>query len=201
MPDAPDAIQQKKYARIRRLKKLLRPMPRRSNLHKYPILKWFAASARKRDYLWRMHPSEMIRAFYIGWIIALIPMYGLQMAAAFVACFFMRANCIVAMLLQWITNPLTIGPILVGQYFFGDWLLRTFFGFKSIDNSFAEVFRREEFWTAIKQMATGENVVQIVVATLFGGFVISIIGATLTTAFYKYSLYKNRLNTPAEKAK
>ena len=103
-----EAQKQARYRRIRYLKRILRPMPRRYNLHKYPILKWFAASARKRDYLWSLRDSNMIRAIYIGWFIAFIPVYGLQMILAFVFCFLLKANCLVAMALQWITNPLTM---------------------------------------------------------------------------------------------
>jgi len=181
--ETPEQINQRR-ARIRRLKKFLRPLPRRANLHRYPVLKWFASAARKRDYLWSLHYGDMVRAFYIGWIIALIPMYGLQMAAAFVASFFLRANCIIAMALQWITNPLTIPPIIVGQYFLGDWVMRRFFGAAGIDNSFVDKIRNTEFWTAVSEMASGHNVAHIVEGTLLGGFIIAIVGAVITHAVY-----------------
>src|SRR5690606_15820056 len=38
--------------RAARVKRVLRWMPRRATIHRYPILKWFAASARQRPYLW-----------------------------------------------------------------------------------------------------------------------------------------------------
>jgi len=181
-----DAATKKRHSRIRFMKKFLRKLPRRSNLHRYPGLRLFQKAARKRDYLWSWHRAEMIRAFYMGWIIALIPMYGLQMLAAFIMSFPCRANCIVAMALQWITNPLTIGPILVFQYLLGDKLLKSFMGFKGIDNGFVEIFKHEDFWIAIRKLATGHNVAYIIEATLFGGFIIAIVGATLNTLLYLY---------------
>lgn len=176
--------------RFRQAKKFLRPLPRRSNLHKYPILKWFASSARRRDYLWSLHPKEMIRAIWIGWIISLIPMYGLQMAVAFVACFIFRANALFAMALQWITNPLTIPPILISQYFFGNRILKIFFDIETIGLKTFEVFRENEFWTGLKTLASDVNRFDLIFSTLFGGGVLSIIGASVSVLVYKF--YKSR---------
>ena len=84
MSEQLDSATALRYARIRRVKKLLRPMPRRTNLHKYPVIKWFANYARKCSYIWSFKRANVISAIYLGWIIALIPMYGLQMLTAFI---------------------------------------------------------------------------------------------------------------------
>ena len=184
---------EKRHERIRFMKKMLRPLPRRSNLHRYPIFKWFAPAARKRDYLWSMHKSEVIRAIWIGWIIALIPMYGLQMITAFAICFMFRANCIIAMLLQWITNPFTIVPILIAQYYFGDTIISMLFGTAKVSDTIIDELRKEEVWTAISNMASGGNALQIVVATLFGGFIFAMIGASINVFFYKRYIAKHSI--------
>ena len=62
-----------RYRRIRLVKKLMRPMPRKSNLHRYPILKYFAATARKRSYLWEFRRRNVVAALWIGWLVALVP--------------------------------------------------------------------------------------------------------------------------------
>ena len=41
-------LKEARFSRIRRLKRLLRPLPRRATLHKYPILNMFTVAARMR---------------------------------------------------------------------------------------------------------------------------------------------------------
>ncbi len=184
-----------KRKRRRRMKKFLRPLPRRANIHRYPILKYFAATARKRDYLWSWHPRHIVRAIYLGWIIALIPIYGFQMVVAFIASLYFRANCLIAMALQWITNPFTIGPILVGQYLLGDYVFTHFFGVTPIDNSFVGIFRTSDFYAALdalKEFMSADKVFHIASATLFGGFLIAMTGAVLTHILYRLLESRNR---------
>jgi len=72
-----------KFKRIRRLKKWMRPLPRRSNIHKYPILKWFSETAYKRSYLWSFRGKNIIPALFWGVWIAMLPIVGLQMLVIF----------------------------------------------------------------------------------------------------------------------
>lgn len=184
-----------KRRRRRRMKKFLRPLPRRANIHRYPILKYFAKTARRRDYLWSWHPGNVVRAIYLGWIIALIPIYGFQMAVAFIASLYFRANCLIAMALQWITNPFTIGPILVGQYLLGDYVFTHFFGVGAIDNGFVDVFRSGDFYEALdalKEFMGPDKILHIAAATLFGGFLIAVVGAVLTHILYRLLESRNR---------
>ncbi len=180
-----EAQKQARYRRIRYLKRILRPMPRRYNLHKYPILKWFAASARKRDYLWSLRDSNMIRAIYIGWFIAFIPVYGLQMILAFVFCFLLKANCLVAMALQWITNPLTIPFFLAGQYFLGNLLLGRFFDSQTIEGKIMEAFVSGADMETVKSLVSAQNLEYVGACVIVGGFLLSLIGAFLTALSYK----------------
>lgn len=108
------------HSRVRRAKFFLRYMPRRANLERYPIIKWFARSARKRDYLWSFRPSEVIPAFYAGWILALLPLVGFQIAIGLVLALVLRANLMILIGLQMITNPLTITPIWWANYEVGN---------------------------------------------------------------------------------
>ncbi|HCR37111.1 MAG TPA: hypothetical protein DIU37_03070, partial [Opitutae bacterium] len=59
MHPPPEAEKQERYSRIRRVKKLLRPLPRRANIHRYPFIKWFANAAHKRPYLWSFRTKEV----------------------------------------------------------------------------------------------------------------------------------------------
>lgn len=105
--------------RVRRVKKLLRPMPRRSNVHRYPVLKWFTGTARKHSYLWSFRTKEMRAAIFVGLIIALMPLVGLQMFIVFFLALWFRANLPIIVALQWISNPLTMGPIYYADYKIG----------------------------------------------------------------------------------
>jgi len=103
------------------MKTLLRPLPRRATLHRYPILKWFAQAARRRPYLWTFRPATVIPAFYAGSVLALLPLWGVQIPLAFGLALLLRANLPTMVGLQFITNPFTfwwIYPLLykIGHY-------------------------------------------------------------------------------------
>ncbi len=195
MSEQLDSTTALRYARIRRVKKLLRPMPRRTNLHKYPVIKWFANYARKCSYIWSFKRANVISAIYLGWIIALIPMYGLQMLTAFILCLPFRANCLVAMALQWITNPLSIPFIMVGQYMLGDYIIVKFFNAsESVGQRLLENLRKSSFeellatlWNTISDWGV---IAHLVSATLLGGFIIAICGAIVS--HIAYALYLKR---------
>jgi len=128
---------QERYRRIRRTKRLLRPLPRRATLHRYPFLKRFAHVARRRPYLWSFRVRKMTPSFYAGSIIALMPFYGFQIPLAFVAALALRSNLPIAVALQFITNPLTLW-----LYYFthsvGEWVIRTF-GYTFPDSTMGQV--------------------------------------------------------------
>ena len=108
-----------KFKRIRRLKKLLRPLPRRSNIHKYPVLKWFADTAYRRSYLWSFKGKEVRSALFFGIWISMLPIVGIQMLVVFFFALLVRANLPIIVALQWISNPLTMGPIYFADYKIG----------------------------------------------------------------------------------
>ncbi|MDR2628440.1 MAG: DUF2062 domain-containing protein [Puniceicoccales bacterium] len=97
-----------KFKRIRFVKKFLRRMPRKSSIHKYPVLNKFACAARKRSYLWSFRVSEVVPAFYIGWIITLTPLpYAVHIIVAFFAALMCRANAAILMFLPILSNIAT----------------------------------------------------------------------------------------------
>lgn len=100
-----------RFARIKRAKTLLRFVPRRAVMHKYPFIGRFAAAARKRAYLWSFKPSATRPAIYAGSILSLLPLMGVQLPLALLAAILLRANFMVLGGLQFITNPFTAAPI------------------------------------------------------------------------------------------
>jgi uncharacterized protein (DUF2062 family) len=100
-----------KWRRIRRVKKWLRPLPRRTNIHRYPILKFFGESTRKRVYIWSFRVENAVPAIYAGSILTLMPIYGIQVPLAFLLALLLRANLPILVGLQIVSNPLTVLPI------------------------------------------------------------------------------------------
>ena len=114
-----------RVARIRRLRRWMRPLPRRSNLEQYPVIRWFADVARRRPFLWSFRARPLRRAIYAGAVIAFLPIYGLQLLVAFWAAVLLRANLAVTCGLQLVTNPLTAGPLYYTTYRIGIWIIET----------------------------------------------------------------------------
>lgn len=112
-----------RHRRIRRIKRLLRPLPRRTNVHRYPVLKWFGEAARKRAYLWSFRLGAMTPAFYFGSILSLLPLIGVQLPLAFLGALLLRANLPVFAGLQMITNVFTAAPIYLFTYRVGLWFM------------------------------------------------------------------------------
>jgi uncharacterized protein (DUF2062 family) len=121
-------LKEARFSRIRRLKRLLRPLPRKATLHKYPILSMFTVAARKRAYLWSFRSSEAVPALYAGCILAFMPLYGMQIPLAFCAAIIFRANLPILAGIQLISNPITLPFIYWIAYLTGDFFLSIFGG-------------------------------------------------------------------------
>lgn len=123
MPVRSHPLHRRWLARRRRLRRWLRPLPRRANVARYPIIKWFADAARKRPYLWSFKRPQVLASLYAGSVLALMPVYGMQVAIGLALAILVRGNLTVMVALQMVTNPLTLGPIYYGTYSLGAWLM------------------------------------------------------------------------------
>jgi uncharacterized protein (DUF2062 family) len=119
LPEAKRRHREQRWARIRRLKLLLRFVPRRAALHRYPLVGRFAHLVRVRAYLWSFKSSHLRPAFYAGAVLAFWPVMGIQLPLAFAAALLLRANVMVMGALQFITNPFTAAPLYFGTYHLG----------------------------------------------------------------------------------
>lgn len=116
-------LRETRARRIRRVKRWLRPLPRRSNIHRFPILGRFADAARKRIYLWSFRIENAVPALYAGFILALMPLYGIQIPIALCLALLLRANLPILVGLQMLSNPLTIFPFWYAAYQVGSSVL------------------------------------------------------------------------------
>lgn len=130
MPPNPPELSElarRRLDRLRRVRRLMRPLPRRSNLGRYPILKYFAGPARRMPFLWSYRPEHVRPALYIGSILTLLPLIGVQLVLALAACVLLRGNLPITAALQLISNPLTAAPLYGLTYAVGapftEWLL------------------------------------------------------------------------------
>jgi uncharacterized protein (DUF2062 family) len=123
MPVRSHPLHRRWLARRRRLRRWLRPLPRRANVARYPVIKWFADAARTRPYLWSFKRPHVLASLYAGSVLAMMPVYGLQVAIGLALAILVRGNLTVMVALQMVTNPLTLGPIYYGTHSLGLWLL------------------------------------------------------------------------------
>jgi uncharacterized protein (DUF2062 family) len=74
-------------------------------------------------FLWAYKGGPMTRALYVGSVVSLLPLYGVQIFVGALAAIAFRCNLPMVAALSLITNPLTSAPIYYGTYKLGRWLL------------------------------------------------------------------------------
>lgn len=72
--------------------------------------------------LWLFTRASISRGVLVGVFMCFMPM-PFQMVAAVIFGIFLRANLILAVVLCWISNPITMPAMLYGCYRLGDWLM------------------------------------------------------------------------------
>ena len=181
--------QTQRHRRIRRVKRWLRHLPRRTNIHRYPVLRWFSRVARRRSYLWSFRVEQAVPALYLGCVLTLLPLFGIQIILACLLALLFKANLPLLAGIQMISNPFTVLPIWFILYQKGRGLL-----------SVLGVEAPALGWTEIRTMLEnvysgnwGANVPQV--ATVLGIITISaiIVGVFLgfvTSSIYRYIAYR-----------
>tara|TARA_B100001248_G_C27391912_1_gene462915 strand:- start:1203 stop:1790 length:588 start_codon:yes stop_codon:yes gene_type:complete len=177
-----------KFKRIRRLKKWMRPLPRRSNIHKYPILKWFSETAYKRSYLWSFRGRNIVPALFWGVWIAMLPVVGLQMLVVFFLAMVVRANLPIIIALQWISNPFSMGPIYFADYQIG----MIFFRLVGIKYEKNKLLSAEFNWSDFS-FSDLNNLLDTFPPMFVGGSIIGISLGVIAVFLYKamVKIYKN----------
>jgi uncharacterized protein (DUF2062 family) len=167
------------------LRKMLRPLPRRANVARYPVIKWFAGMARRLPFLWSFRRRHVLPALYVGSVLSFEPVYGIQFGIALILALVLRANVTVMMGLQLLTNPLTLVPAYGLTYRVGLASLE-FFGWS-----------KPVTWKACFGFLTGGDVSQIPIDTclyafLLGGIIVGLAFALLTHATWLLAAWEAR---------
>lgn len=184
--------QKQRFARIRRVKKLMRYLPRKATLHNYPFIKFFANTARKRHYLWSFRSTEVIPALYAGWILTMLPLIGVQIPIAFALALIFRANLVILVALQFISNTLTLVPIYTADYYIGHYIL-SFFGNEpqpslnevnvfTSELGFKEAFKNLDFSQMIE---IGKKVMNGFRDMMLGGAIIGYVCGFISSVLYR----------------
>jgi uncharacterized protein (DUF2062 family) len=182
-------LNRRRLERIARVKRVLRWMPRRTNVHRYPVLKWFAAAARKRSYLWCFRVKNAVPALYAGCILALLPLYGIQLPIAVGLAFLFRANLPILTTAIFITNPVTILPAYFACFQIGRVLLHVF-GMQTPQLNMAEMkllidaLEHNNWSMNLRYLAT------VWWITALGGIILGTSIATIASGIYKLAAYE-----------
>ncbi len=179
----------KHHRRIRRMKWLLRFLPRRANVHRYPGLKWFAGFAKERMYLWSFRYRAVAPALYAGTILSLLPIFGIQIPLAFLLSLLMRANLPVFVGLQFITNWFTVVPIYYICYQIGRFSLKLV----NVDEAALTIEQLREFMEHFAHhqwAANGQFLLHVFLVTSLGSLILGVFLGTVFDHLYKLMAWR-----------
>lgn len=186
-------LNEQRLSRIARVKRILRWLPRRSNIHRYPVLRWFKSHTLKRPEIWSFRVKRVVPALYGGFILALLPLYGIQLPLSVILAWLIGANLPIFFSLQFITNPLTILPVYFACFQVGRIVLNLF-GMEIGGISIQEMNRM------ILQVTEGSlwrqlySLWKVWLITGMGGLILGTFFATFSSAIYKLAAYEVTLS-------
>tara|TARA_Y100000588_G_scaffold306235_1_gene329825 strand:- start:133 stop:615 length:483 start_codon:yes stop_codon:yes gene_type:complete len=147
----------------------------------------------------------MIPAIFLGTVVSLMPLVGVQMLlVSLMAIFLVRANLPVLVALQWISNPITVVPIYYADYQIGAALLELV-GFDAEMNQslFFEVFEKWKwewkFFLDLVETFSTDDLVWLATMTMLGGLVLGSFAGLIGVGIYKYLAIKTKAHYQSEK--
>lgn len=174
------------HAYLRSTKRWLRWLPRRAHFHKYPVVGRFAEFAKQRAFLWSFRVENAVPAIYAGTILALLPLYGVQLLLGFLLALLLRANLPILLALQVITNPFTLWPV----YFICFQIGRAVGGFVGWEVPHLDLHQLRRFMDAFREGQWGDNLhllSTVIGATSLGGVVLGVFCAALGSMVYRFA--------------
>jgi uncharacterized protein len=97
--------------------------PKAAEIRDHPSLRFLRPFLNNPN-LFHLNRYSVSMAFLIGLFLAFIPLPG-QMVVAAIMALWVRCNLPITVALVWVTNPITMAPILFFTYELGRWLLDT----------------------------------------------------------------------------
>ncbi len=102
-------------------KLIRRYLPHHDEIRGHKHLSWLGSHLHDPN-LWHLNRRSVSGAFAVGLFCAFIPV-PFQMVIAALVAIVARVNLPLSVVLVWITNPLTMGPIFFFAYTVGTWIL------------------------------------------------------------------------------
>ena len=99
-----------------------RHMPNRKELARYRLLRPFSALLSDPS-LWALSRRSTAKGFAVGIFVAWLPI-PMQTLVVLGTTAWLRVNLPVAVLASFISNPFSMGPMMVSAYMLGNWLLQ-----------------------------------------------------------------------------
>jgi uncharacterized protein (DUF2062 family) len=99
----------------------LKKLPTRASIRNTWLHRRFGDSVLREEF-WVPSRHSLALGLALGWLIGLLPVYGLQIVLSLLLGFALRCHLPTAVLGTFITNPFTTPAILILQYKFGQWL-------------------------------------------------------------------------------
>jgi uncharacterized protein (DUF2062 family) len=131
MQDEFDRHHREYLVRKRRMRRLMRRLPRRAALMRAQLPGWLKRLAEKSWFIWSFQRGPVLRAIYFGSVLALLPLFGIQFPLSVLLALGVRANLPITLALQFITNPFTIVPVYGFTYLVGFTVLDALVGKES----------------------------------------------------------------------
>jgi len=142
-------------------------------------------------------PHSIALGVSMGMFVALTPTVGLQMLICVVIGSFIRANRIIAVILCWISNPITFIPMYYGYYWLGSKILGvkiwTFSNFSERMNDIISTGKQFGYSAILKQLGS-EAVLPLWVGSLIIAVVVSLPLYPLVLRVLKEHRRKNGLD-------
>jgi uncharacterized protein (DUF2062 family) len=128
MHDEFDNHHREYLARKRRMRRLMRRLPRRAAVMRAKLPEALKRLAQRNWFIWSFQRGPVIRAVYFGSVLSLLPLFGIQFPLSVLLSLGVRANLPITAALQLMTNPFTIVPVYGFTYLVGHVVLTAIFG-------------------------------------------------------------------------
>jgi len=168
-------------------KLLKRFMPDHKAMQQHPHLQKFGQRLTEPK-LWHLNRKAIAGGAALGLFIGFMPIFGQMFLAAALAIFF-RVNLPFAIGTVWISNPLTVAPMLFFSYKLGAWLLQIPVG----QHGFAVSWQwfSSEFLTIWQPLLLGSFILGVI-AAIAGVLVVRLIWRLIVIRNWLQRRHKNR---------
>ena len=120
-------------------------LPDRKTLQNHKIFRLFGAFIHDAD-LWHMNRHSVSEAVLWGFLCCFLPI-PFQMAPCLLLCIWRRCNIPIAIALVWISNPITMAPMMYFAFEVGAWITGQSIDLSTYDVSWAWIASRlAEIW-------------------------------------------------------